>query len=459
MKVQVIIPPYMVRDGRAEIPKKAMLPVGPLIMATLLQKTGCKVKVTDLTFHKVWLPFLPDALPDIVLLSCHTPRNVTSCIIVLEDLRKQWRGVKQPHVVLGGNCCAELGIEDFAKLGLHVDAVVQEYGHTPEVLDLILSRASGNIKATGPLGHLPMPELNLLPLRVRQQYLNHSQSRYPMYGHGLGCRYYKLCGAKYCGATLGQPWTPRNFQEILQEVAQAKAYGYQEIWCVDNLLFMDEEQTLRFDAAVAKHRMKWSGMTRPEIIAHLSLGYLRKFQTLEELAMGVEANELSSLKILNRGAPPDYQEQCTRAFELANRANIGTNAFVMLDFPHYTEREFWKLFRFLTNLKTEMVSWSFFNPPARDAVLGKHALNQYGFYHEPFGLSSVKKNRAIQHAMALTGVWWREWYLDESDPFFETESIIGVNFLEGKIFQGKTARDPRGDLWEVWQEKERRIAV
>ena len=54
MKVQVMIPPYVVRNGKAVLPNKAMLPVGPLIIATLLQRMGCEVKVVDLVFYEQW---------------------------------------------------------------------------------------------------------------------------------------------------------------------------------------------------------------------------------------------------------------------------------------------------------------------------------------------------------------------------------------------------------------------
>lgn len=458
MNVQIIIPPYVVRDGKAVVPTKAMLPVGPLVMATLLKARGCRVTVTDLAFHEDWQKHLSLVQPDVVLLSCHTVRNIVSCTAILTSLRSQWAD-KQPYVVLGGNCCTELGIADFTALGLYVDAVVRGFGHTSDVLEAILAKTPGDIRTSDSLGELAVPEVTLLPARIQRQYFKHSAGRYPMYGHGLGCRYYKACGAGYCAATLGQSWVPRSFNDIEQEVQQAKVLGYGEIWCVDNLLFVDPDQTLRFDRLVARYGMKWSGMARPEMVARQPLSYFQKFRALAEVAMGVEAAEVSSLKVLNRGATSHYAEDCLAAFGLINNAKIETNAFVMLDFPTYTEREFWKLFRFLINLETDMVSWSFYNPSVKEVANGTYQPNQYGFYHEPFGVSSVPQNRVIQHAMALSGVWWRQWHLNESEPFFEDETDVGVNFLEGQLLQKKTARDPRGDLWEVWLEKERGKAV
>lgn len=161
MKILIVIPPYVLGEKfKAVMPRKAMLPVGPLVVAEQARERGHEIKVLDLVFEEEWWRALPQSSPDILLLPCHTIRNIPCCAAVLNHLGTIWG--HKPHVVLGGNACLHLGTGQFKRLGLEVDAVVRGFGHTENVLEAIENQHGGDIKPLGVTGTIPVPALGLL---------------------------------------------------------------------------------------------------------------------------------------------------------------------------------------------------------------------------------------------------------------------------------------------------------
>jgi len=388
------------------LPNKAMLPVGPLVVAGQLRNRGHEVEVVDLVFEEEWWQALPQSAPDIVLVSCHTVRNIPCCAVVLGELEKMWG--RLPNTILGGNIAFDIGIADFRILGLEVDVVVRGFAHGVDVLSAIESGQKGDIwpdknKMTG---DLPVPALELLPHAVHVRYLQTSGGRYPIYVFGLGC----VWSCAYCSSKGKLGWTPsQNSSLAAYQVLQAKRLGYSEIWCVDNLLFMDLNATLEFDRFVATQDMHWSGMTRAELVCGLPAGFLEQLISLREVAMGVESVSPSLLAILRWGQVQDYRSPIIEAFRRINSAGIASNAFVILDLPGMTDKNFLDLCEFLCSIHPGTISWSFYNPPAEASVEGRFRPDDYGFYRWPLGFSAVPPERVVQWAMLLSGRWWCGW--------------------------------------------------
>jgi hypothetical protein len=455
MNVQVVIPPYCIgEDELAILPNKAMLPNGPLMVASLLRGKGCRLQATDLVFRRNWKDYLPSTQPETVLLSCHTVRNIPACIAVLDEMRRGWTHNKT-NVVLGGNVCLDFGVEQFSKMGLEADAVIRGWGHSPDVVENIMSGYKGDIWPKE-YSALPLPDTDLIPANIHQSYWSGSEFRYSMYGFVTGCRWYRSCGVTYCKADMDSPLRERPMDDSVRELDLAKALGYREIWCVDNLLFTNPELAIRFDREVAERGMVWAGMTRPELVCKLSTDFFSQFKALREVAMGVETASELLLQVLQRGAKANYQQTIAEAFAKVHSGKIATNAFVMLDLPGSTESDFWQLYELLKSICPKTISWSFYNPQSQTVLGGQHQPEQMGFYRWPLGYSQVMLQRTVQQAMILSGTWWDGLVLDERDTFFEDDEVFGVNFLETQLFQGKTARSPIGDLWEAWRTDERR---
>lgn len=263
MKILIINPPYVIGADRKTIfPGKAMLPVGPLSIASGLQAKGCEVEFVDLVFMRNWIGEVSSiALGcfDQVLICCHTVRNIPVVRILTQLIRRLgFRG----DITLGGNITNQLAVNDFSKLGIEVDSVVRKYGHG--AIDGILALEKGDIVSPA-LSELPVPDLTLLPNAVFKLYLDHSEGRYPIVGPGgFGCLWHERC--IYCDAQNGVSSTPRFIENIFMEIEQAIRFGYQEFWCVDNLVNVFPETFLEFDNELHKRGCTWSGMTRPELI-------------------------------------------------------------------------------------------------------------------------------------------------------------------------------------------------
>lgn len=452
MKILVVIPPYVLGGNSVAVtPHKAMLPVGPLIVAGQLRDRGHEVEVLDLVYEEEWWRTFLQSSPDILLLSCHTIRNIPCCSAVLNHLCAMWG--HKPHVVLGGNACLHLGMKQFRKLGLEVDAVVRGFGHSQNVLEAVENKQRGDIRSQDVTGHIPIAALELLPAPVHDRYREFSEGKYPIYAFGLGCHWYKECGETYCNADMDSPWLERPFGSVAEELRLAKQYGYDKVWCVDNLLFTDLEVTLQFDRLCAELEMEWSGMTRVELVCKLPQGFLQRLTRLTEVAMGVEAASANLLQEISRSTT---RAKTLEAFRRVNAAGIRSNAFVILDLVGATEEDFIpNLYELLVQIRCATVSWSFL--VLLDSLLQRRINpKDWGFYRYPAGHSRVPATRVVQQAMVLSGKWWDDWTPNLDELFFETETKFGVNFLEGRIVQEKSARDAAGDIWHVWK-KGRRI--
>lgn len=452
MKILVVIPPYVLgEEHKAVLPHKAMLPVGPLVVAGQLRDRGHEVEVLDLVFEEEWWKVLPPIAPDTLLLSCHTIRNVPCCEEVLNRLCTLWG--YRPYTALGGNACLHLGTGQIRRLGLEVDAVVRGFGHAENVLEAIESHAGGDIEPLGITGDIPFPALELLPVSVHGLYRKFSEGKYPIYAFGLGCHWYKECGEIHCDADMDSPWLTRPFGSVAEELRLARQYDYDKIWCVDNLLFTSLEATLQFDELCADLKLEWSGMTRVELVCKLPRGFLRRLTCLKEVAMGVEAASANLLQEISRSTT---RTKTIEAFQRANAAGIRSNAFVILDLPGATEEDFIpNLYTLLVQIRCTTVSWSFL-ALLGSLLQGRINPKDWGFYRYPVGLSRVPPARVIQQAMVLSGKWWDNWTPNLDELFFETETELGVNFLEGRIVQEKSARDAAGDIWYAWKKGRRK---
>lgn len=435
MRYLFINPPYVMDEEQIVPPVAAMLPVGPLAIATSIMERGHEVHFMDFVFANFFPHEIDVADYDVILIAVHTLRNIPVVKKVLASLR----GAQ--YVVLGGNVCTELGINDLLEINVHVDAVVRGYGHG--IIEHIEHKKRGDIIAESVSNSMKPPDVRFLDGWVQSKYLQGSYGRYPIIGPGgFGCAW----SCNYCTAKMGSPHVKRLLREIEKEINIAKNIGYRELWCVDNLALIDPDFALDFDNLVYNSGMSWLGMTRAETILR-SEKYLSQFRSLTNIAIGVETSA-RQLNTLNRGIHSNNEELMTNAFELLNRSKISSTAFVILDIPGSNDDDFWNLIDLLSSIQPGNISWSFFNPSAKQAIRQGLDLSQTGFYRWPLGFASISKKRVVQQAMLISGTWWMNW---APNSFFNDSYEFGVRFDEGEIVQPVNARSPIGDIWRIWE--------
>jgi radical SAM superfamily enzyme YgiQ (UPF0313 family) len=236
-------------------PAAAMLPVGPLAIATSLIERGHEVDFCDYVFADS-LPATIDAEHyDAVLVAIHTLRNIPTA----RNLLSRLRGAS--YIVAGGNVCSEPGSDELGQVGIRVDAVMRGYGHGH--LEQIELGRRGDIKTGVALTRMPAPDLTLLDETTRTTYWQRSSARYPIVGPGgFGCAW----SCSYCTAKMLSKRVERSLADIEREVELAQSFGYREIWCIDNLALIDRELALEFDSIIFNRGLKWLGMTRAETV-------------------------------------------------------------------------------------------------------------------------------------------------------------------------------------------------
>lgn len=422
-----------------------MLPVGPLMIASELQKLVSDVHVVDLVFSKDWHEALKGIKkPNVLLLSCHTIRNIGVVQAILHFLEQEWGTLRGTHVVLGGNACLELGNVEFSRLGVKVDAVIRGYGH--DIVSKIASRLYGDFISAKSGADLPTPALELLDSKTHRRYMQASLGRYPIVAFGLGC----LWKCQYCTAHLNADWQERPLDQVAEEARFAKQYGYRELWAVDNLFMVNPDATIEFDTAVGTLDQKWSGMTRPEIVIK-QVNQLSRLENLKEVALGVESADVNLLRSVDRKSRCDPAEAFRHLAEQLPCTE--RTAFAVLDWPHSVESDFGELVDLLERCRPTSVSWSFYNPSAKQGLFEMQIpSSEFGFYRWPHGYSRVTPERVVQQAMWLSAKWWRGWTPLTSNSYFANGTSFGVRCKEGTVFQDRAARSPSGDIWEVWQE-------
>jgi len=430
----LINPPYVMCGESVISPEAAMLPAGPLAIAASLRERGHQVEFKDYVFSQALPPAIDATKYDGVLLAVHTLRNIPTA----KRLLARVQGAS--YVVAGGNLCSEIGITDFRSLGLQVDAVVRGYGHG--VLRELELKITGDIRAGRVDSRMPPANPDLLDDATRLSYWSRSSARYPIIGPGgFGCAW----SCNYCTAKMLSKRIERSLADIEREVKIARTHGYREIWCVDNLAFADRGLACEFDSIIEKEGLKWLGMTRAETV-WATRNHLGHFRALTDIALGVEA-PARQLRELNRKARHNNEELLRQAFSLLHQAGISSTAFVMLDIPGSQDDDYWALIELLSRIRPGNVSWSFYNPPASQAIGLGIDLAQTGFYRWPLGFSVIPDTRVVQYAMIITGTWWMNW---APENFFRESNEFGVEFDQGEIAQDTNARSVVGDLWSIW---------
>ncbi len=345
------------------------LPLALLYPATILKQAGHQVAINDVkSGEKLNIP----SNVEIVGITTDTVRYPEA--IQVAKLAKKLGKI----VVMGGNHVTfdeentlKTGAVDYIVRGegevtmLHlVNALSWGEGFNPaEIKGITWRNRHGEIVRNPPnmwikdLDSLPLPDHSLLNFKL---YQGASFNRFGKLGKPMfqisgsrGCPY----DCSFCIVTsiYGAKWRARSPENMLKEVSQAMALGFDNFFFVDDLFSTNYKRTIEFCEEILKRGMKftWSAQCSCNSIAdHPEMVQLMSRAGCEAVLLGVENMDADTLKLYRKRATVDDNFLAVRTLK---KYNIVSLASTIIGTPGETHESLNKNFGYLMDLNPEML--------------------------------------------------------------------------------------------------------
>lgn len=207
------------------------------------------------------------------------------------------------------------------------------------------------------LDKIPFPARELFQ---NQKYIDHGKRRF---GHSAttvittrGCPF----SCEFCSnAVFGVTYRERSPGNVLNEVEEALALGYDRIHFADDVFTLNRKRMMQIceEIRVRKMEFKWECLARVDSIDKATTDAMKK-AGCDRIFFGIESGDESILMLMNKKILLD---QARRAVEAAREAGLKTGAFFILCYPGETDE---------TVLKGKVVSdWKGQSSPLSDHSL------------------------------------------------------------------------------------------
>lgn len=206
------------------------------------------------------------------------------------------------------------------------------------------------------------PDLDKIPFPARelfqnQKYIDHGKRRF---GHSAttvlttrGCPF----SCEFCSnAVFGATYRERSPGNVLSEVEEALALGYDRIHFADDVFTLNRKRLLQICEEIRVRRMefKWECLARVDSIDEATTNAMKK-AGCDRIFFGIESGDESILKLMNKKILLD---QARRAVEAARGAGLKTGAFFILCYPGETDETVLKTIRFAASLPLDYLSFT-----------------------------------------------------------------------------------------------------
>ncbi len=341
-------------------------PLGLGYLASSLQSCGYQPQLLDCTFldrEEAWQK-ARESKADVV--------GIYSMVSMLEDSLTFARLMRDrcDLLVAGGplpSCSPATFLHDF-------DLVVVGEGEQT-ILEIVKAYEAGldfsSIKGLeyrhqGVTIQTPKRELQLdldkIPFPARelfqnQKYIDHGKRRF---GHSAttvittrGCPF----SCEFCSnAVFGATYRERSPGNVLSEVEEALALGYDRIHFADDVFTLNRKRLLQIceEIRVRGMEFKWECLARVDSIDEATTNAMKK-AGCDRIFFGIESGDESILKLMNKKILLD---QARRAVEAARGAGLKTGAFFILCYPGETDETVLKTIRFATSLPLDYLSFT-----------------------------------------------------------------------------------------------------
>jgi anaerobic magnesium-protoporphyrin IX monomethyl ester cyclase len=204
------------------------------------------------------------------------------------------------------------------------------------------------------LDKIPFPARDMF---LNQKYIDHWKKRF---GHSIttvittrGCPF----SCEFCSnAVFGETYRERSAGNVLNEVEEALALGYDRIHFADDVFTLNKRRVIQICEEILARRMdfKWECLGRVDSIDK-AISEIMKEAGCDRIFFGIESGDESILKLMNKKIKLD---QARRAVEAARAAGLKTGAFFILCYPGETDETVLKTLRFALSLPLDYLSFT-----------------------------------------------------------------------------------------------------
>ena len=341
-------------------------PLGISYLASSLLKAGHEVGLLDCTFmnKSEALKKALDSGAEVVGIYCMVTM-LDDCLWLARQLRASAR-----LLMVGGplpTCDPHAFVEDF-------DVVVRGEGEQT-VLEILQAYSSGGDFSTIPgltlrrkatingkqqeeafstsdrpfnndLDGLPLPARHLLP--------NHSYIQFgrKKYGYAIttvmstrGCPY----ECEFCSNVIfGGSYRERSAKNVVDEIEQALATGYDRISFADDVFTLHQKRVLEICAEISQRSLQfyWECLARVDSVDDATYAEMYK-AGCRRVYFGIESGDDTILKLMNKKITADEARHAVMA---AHQAGLQVGAFFILFYPGETNQTVLNTLRFATSL-------------------------------------------------------------------------------------------------------------
>ncbi len=343
-------------------------PLGVSYIAASLQKAGHAVHLIDCTFldKKEALKKALDIKVDVVGIYGMVSM-LDECVWFAQQLRSRCR-----WLVAGGplpTCDPELFLKDF-------DVVVQGEGEQT-MLELLqafeedsdLASLPGIAYRSEPQGKVITTteraftrELDRIPFPARSLLPNESYIRYgkKKYGFSIttvmstrGCPY----RCEFCSnVVFGGSYRERSAQNVVDEIEEALALGYERISFADDVFTMKKQRVMKVCQEIRRRDLHfaWECLGRVDALDYATALEM-KAAGCTRIFFGIESGSEEILKLMNKKITTDEASQAVLA---AHQAGLQVGAFFILCYPGETDDTVLSTLRFASSLPLDYIGLS-----------------------------------------------------------------------------------------------------
>jgi anaerobic magnesium-protoporphyrin IX monomethyl ester cyclase len=205
-------------------------------------------------------------------------------------------------------------------------------------------------------------DLDMIPFPARdlfqnQKYIDHWKKRFGYSTTTIittrGCPF----SCEFCSnAVFGATYRERSSANVLDEVKEALALGYDRIHFADDVFTLNRGRVLQIceEIRVREMEFEWECLGRVDSIDRVVSEAMKK-AGCERIFFGIESGDESILRLMNKRILLD---QVRRAIEASRQAGLMTGAFFILCYPGETEETVLKTIRFATSLPLDYLSFT-----------------------------------------------------------------------------------------------------